>query len=381
VRRVAIYLISDGMGGAEQVVWQTIYGLRKYDSIHLIVNNEIASFYADLLPDNRFLNIGDIFLHSKKKFRFIRLLLNNRFYSCIPWIIRFKSQKIADYLAINNIEIIHSHLDYTLYSALNIKKIKTNIKVFHTGHSAFGLIENKLLKPSLPLSRIDFNSVNKMICVSQYIYNLYKEKGIPINESEIIYNGIDYSLTGICSRPAKKNNEFQILYVGGSKYVKGYDILIDTVDILQKSNFNFHIIVLGHLTDHCEFVTMIRQLQLEKFFSLVGYVDPPKHLNYFKSADILFMPSRSEVLPIAAIEALSLDLPVIAGNVGGLPEIIKHGENGLLSNNNPQDYCDFIIYLKANYNSFLVKVKSYNIKIKPKFNAINMCKSLLEIYS
>jgi hypothetical protein len=147
VKRVAIYLISDGMGGAEQVVWQTIKGLSKYDSIYLIVNNEIASYYASIIPDSRVLNIGDIFIHSKKKYRVVRFLLNNRVYSLIPFIIRFKSAKIADYLRNNNIEILHSHLDYALYSSLYIKKIKTNIKIFHTVHGAFGLIEDKLLKP------------------------------------------------------------------------------------------------------------------------------------------------------------------------------------------------------------------------------------------
>ncbi len=48
---------------------------------------------------------------------------------------------------------------------------------------------------------------------------------------------------------------------------------------------------------------------------MIGFVDPPMHLEYFKKADILFMPSRSEAMPIAAIEALFSNLPVVASNV------------------------------------------------------------------
>jgi len=125
---------------------------------------------------------------------------------------------------------------------------------------------------------------------------------------------------------------------------------------------------------------MIKKRGLEKFFKLTGYVDPPNHLNYFKSSDILFMPSRSEALPIAAIEAISLDLPIIASNVGGLPELIRHGENGLLGNNDPQEYCDFILDLIANYDTFLERARNYNLKIRPKFEAKNMCQKLLLIY-
>jgi glycosyltransferase involved in cell wall biosynthesis len=382
VNRVVILLISDGIGGAEQVVWQTIHGLSKYESIYLAVNNEIASFYADLLPNSRILNIGDIFLHTRKKLRIIRFFINNRYYSLIPLMIRLKSGRIANYLIRNEISIIHSHLDYALYSSLQVKRILKEIKIFHTVHGAFGLVEDKLLKPSLPLSSFDFKIINKLIFVSQYNYNLYKEKSIPVNDYKIIYNGIDLHSEASYSREIRAIKEFEILYVGGSKYVKGYDILVETIVLLRRSfpENPFHVVVLGHLTDHCDFVSMTKQRGIEQYFRLIGYVTPPLHLAYFKSANVLFMPSRSEALPIAAIEAISLDLPVIASNTGGLPEIIKHGKNGMLGNNNPRVYIDLILDLFAGYNTFLEKTRDYNHKTKHQFDANYMCQELLEIY-
>ena len=239
MKRVAIYLISDGMGGAEQVVWQTIKSFRHSESIFLIVNNEIAPFYNHFLPENRILNIGDIFLHSKIKFRYLRYLLHNRFYSLIPWIILSKSIKVQKYLIYNDIDIIHPHLDYALYSSLHLKKINNKLIIYYTVHGAFGLVEDKLLRPSMALSRIDFKAVDKIIFVSQYMVNLYKAKNILINEFEIIYNGIKYLDDGIYSKTIKTNNELEILYVGGSKYVKGFDILVETADLLSKSNYDF----------------------------------------------------------------------------------------------------------------------------------------------
>lgn len=382
MKRVVIFLISDGIGGAEQVVWQTIHGLGKYESIYLAVNNEIAAFYANLLPDYRILNIGDIFLHTRKKLRIVRFLINNRYHSLIPLMIRLKSGGIANFLIKNEISIIHSHLDYALYSSLQVKKILKEVKIFHTVHGAFGLVEDKLLKPSLPLSRFDFKKVNKLIFVSQYNYNLYKEKSIPVNDFKIIYNGIDFNSNVSFSRNIRTSKEFEILYVGGSKYVKGYDILVETIVLLRKSflEHSFHVVVLGHLTDHCDFVSMIKQRGIEQYFRLIGYVNPPLHLAYFKSADVLFMPSRSEALPIAAIEAISLDLPVIASNIGGLPEIIKHGKNGMLGKNNPTEYTDYILDLFRDYNTFLEKTRKYNHKTKHQFDANLMCQKLLEIY-
>jgi len=382
MRKVAVYLISDGMGGAEQVVWQSIFGFKESNSIYLIVNNEIASFYADLLPECRFLNIGDIYLHSKKKFRTFRFFLNNRFYSLIPWIIRTKTKKVVEFLSRNEIEILHSHLDYTLYSSLRTKKKITSVKLFHSVHSAFGLTENSSLKSSLPLSRINFCFVDKLIFVSNYIYNLYKIKNIPINEYEIIYNGINFLNKEIYREKVNSNNEFEILYVGGSKYVKGYDILVETIDLLSKSKteWNFQVIVLGQVSDNSDFFRMIKERGIGHLFRFVGFIPPPKHLNFFKSADMLIMPSRSEVLPLAAIEAISLDLPILASNVGGLSEIVKHNENGLLTNNSPIEYYQYILDLMAGYNTFLKKARSYNQGIMSQFDAKNMCQKLLKIY-
>lgn len=382
MKRVAIFLISDGIGGAEQVVWQTINGLGHNGSIYLIVNNEIAGFYENLLPDSRVLNIGDVFLQSKSKYRFIRLLIKNRFFNTIPLVIKLKSKIILDFILKNKVDLIHAHLDYAAFSSLLIKKKKKEIKVFLTVHGASGLTEDKLLKPSLRLSLIDFSSIDKLIFVSQYIHNLYKTKNIQINDYEIIYNGIDQNNDLHSFRSPKINKEFRILYVGGSKYIKGYDILADTVTLLQQSDLkdSFRVVVLGHLSDGCDFIKIIRSRNIEQVFELIGFIPPPLHLCYFRSADVLFMPSRSEALPIAALEAISLNLPVIVNCVGGLPEIVKHGENGFLGDNNPGKYLEHFIELFGSYNKFLEKVILYNIKLKSQFDSANMCQKLTQLY-
>ena len=382
MKRVAIYLISDGIGGAEQVVWEIINGLGKSNSIYLIINNEIIFFYSGLLPADKILNIGDVFLNTHKKLRFVRFIFNNRFYSLIPLIIRLKSWKITNYLIANDIGIIHSHLDYSLYSSLQIKSRINGIKVFHTIHGAFGLIEDKQLKPSVPLSSIDFNSIDKLIFVSVYNYNLFKTKGIYINEYEIIYNGIENRYNGIYARQLRKNKDFEILYVGGCKYVKGYDILVETINLLKEFNLGrkFHVVVLGQLADGCNLLKMIKQKGIEHFFNLIGFVDPPGHLDYFISADILFMPSRSEALPIAAIEAVYFDLPVIASNVGGIPEVIKDGENGLLADGEPEKLALKIYKMCNDFDKYASKAHDTNKELRKKFSSINMCNMYMNLY-
>ena len=71
MNKVAVYVISDGIGGAEQVVWQTISALKEQPGIFLIFNNEIADYYSDLLESHRFLNIGNIYPHLNPSFRLV----------------------------------------------------------------------------------------------------------------------------------------------------------------------------------------------------------------------------------------------------------------------------------------------------------------------
>jgi glycosyltransferase involved in cell wall biosynthesis len=74
--------------------------------------------------------------------------------------------------------------------------------------------------------------------------------------------------------------------------------------------------------------------------------DVPDVLRRF---DVFVIPSRSESFGVAAVEASSVGLPVIASNVGGLPEVVIDGETGLLfESENVNDLCDKLYYFYQN---------------------------------
>jgi len=65
-------------------------------------------------------------------------------------------------------------------------------------------------------------------------------------------------------------------------------------------------------------------------FAFPGWVTPQQVLEHFEEGDILFMPSRSEGLPIVGVQALAKGLAVVAGAVGGFLDVVAEGENGFL---------------------------------------------------
>jgi D-inositol-3-phosphate glycosyltransferase len=76
----------------------------------------------------------------------------------------------------------------------------------------------------------------------------------------------------------------------------------------------------------------------------VRFLDPVRHhdlAHYYRAADVLVVPSRSESFGLVAAEAQASGLPVIAANVGGLAFAVADGESGYLIDGwNPQDYAE-----------------------------------------
>jgi glycosyltransferase involved in cell wall biosynthesis len=65
-------------------------------------------------------------------------------------------------------------------------------------------------------------------------------------------------------------------------------------------------------------------------FHLTGWLDPQDVLNWFDKSDILFMPSRSEGLPVVGVQALAKGLAIVASRVGGFVDLVDDDKNGYL---------------------------------------------------
>lgn len=75
---------------------------------------------------------------------------------------------------------------------------------------------------------------------------------------------------------------------------------------------------------------MVEEMGLSDAVRFVGFLDLKKKLKEFSNADIYINTNQIDNMPVSVVEARALGLPVVATNVGGLPYLIEHGENGLL---------------------------------------------------
>jgi glycosyltransferase involved in cell wall biosynthesis len=74
---------------------------------------------------------------------------------------------------------------------------------------------------------------------------------------------------------------------------------------------------------------LITSLQLNEFVSIRQWLDPEKRDELLRESDVFLLPSYNEGLPMSMLEAMAFGLPVIVTPVGGIPEIVSQGREGL----------------------------------------------------
>jgi spore coat protein SA len=140
---------------------------------------------------------------------------------------------------------------------------------------------------------------------------------------EVNYNGIDEKLfhpAAPIERPRNGSRAFRIGFAGRLSAFKGLDTLAKTAHLLGPS-FEFHIA--GPVEGGY-------QVPSGPNLFHTGVKDPTSVAKFLRTMDCFYFPSLRESFGIVVVEAMSTGLPVIASAVGGLPEIIRSGVNGIL---------------------------------------------------
>lgn len=109
--------------------------------------------------------------------------------------------------------------------------------------------------------------------------------------------------------------------------------IFDLVSMLAENKAYFSgkvIFHLGGIGKVDELRALIKKYGLEELVDFMGWVGEEGKAKLYRDVDAFFLPSYNEGLPIVILEAMSYGLPVIATNVGGIPEVMENGKNGFL---------------------------------------------------
>lgn len=134
---------------------------------------------------------------------------------------------------------------------------------------------------------------------------------------------------------ARKKTGNTILSVGRLIDLKGTKYLIDAIPKVLSVHSDTVLKIIGDGPERALLEKQARDLGIEKHIVFSGIINPPDLPPYYHSADVFVLPSivkdgKTEGLGVVLLEAMASGVPVIGSNVGGIPDIIRDGENGFL---------------------------------------------------
>jgi len=123
----------------------------------------------------------------------------------------------------------------------------------------------------------------------------------------------------------------EFLLVGRDHWIKNYTLVLQYAKVLKNLNINYKFIFVGfNKSDSEEIHFTSNQLEIDEYIEFIPKQNSDQLRHLYISSDALILPSMEEGIANVCIEAMSLRLPVISFNVGGMSELITHLESGLL---------------------------------------------------
>ncbi len=174
-----------------------------------------------------------------------------------------------------------------------------------------------------------------------------------------------------------------VLFVGRIQPLKGIDIAIEAVSKLEDA----HLVAVGGPSGPAGHTEAQRARDLVDqlgFTNRCHFVPPQPHYQlaeFYRAADILLVPSRSESFGLVAAEAQACGLPVVAARTGGLPHVVSQGESGILIDGwNPADYTDAIQRILDD-RDLEMRLSTGAVRYSERFSWPATAERLLELYA
>lgn len=231
------------------------------------------------------------------------------------------------------------------------------IKIIATEHDPFALngLKKSFKKKCLQKTAhtIAVSNSNK-----ELMLKLYPELK---NKISTIHNGIDLhdfekELLHFTSQEKNRikqklfqanNEDFIITSIAALHPRKGLKYLFQAFKQVQEKHSNSKLIIIGEGPEKKSLEKLIKNLDLFNKVMLLGHQDNIPGI--LKSSDLFVLPSVKEAFGLVLLEAMAAQLPIIASNVGGIPEIIQNHKNGeLVESEAPQALSAKIIELIGN---------------------------------
>lgn len=227
---------------------------------------------------------------------------------------------------------------------------------------------------------------NRLVAVSNFVRGMLHGRGIPDKYINTVYNGTDFTELE-ASDPDGVRREFHLEpstrlvgLVGRVCREKGHLLMVEAMKDVLQVHRDAHVMFVGRIEASFddEFQAAINDAGIRKHVTLTGVRhDVPRLLDSF---EFTTMPSHQETFGIAAIEAMARSRAVVASNIGGLPEVVRHQQTGLLVDLRPEALAEAVDHLLSNPSEGQQMGQLGRLLVEQKFTLRHMADRLEGVY-
>ncbi len=228
--------------------------------------------------------------------------------------------------------VLHTHGYKTNILAFLFAK-RFNIKVISTVHG--WLHADRLITRFLnQVNLLCLRRFDNIIAVSEAVKTGLEKCGIPAAKITVIKNIPAFSSGGPSAAGSVKDKlgispQAKLVgFIGRLEKVKGGAQFIDAALSALETRKDLHFLLIGDGSQKPVLEEMVEKSGQQSHFHFTGYLSDPTEA--FNSLDLYVLSSLDEGIPLTLLEAMSFGIPVIATKVGGVPEVITNGLNGIL---------------------------------------------------
>jgi glycosyltransferase involved in cell wall biosynthesis len=225
------------------------------------------------------------------------------------------------------------------------------------------------------LERALMDSTELFLFESAFARDTYQRTiGTPKGLVRCVFNGVT---ANEFDPVLKAEDATDVLYVGEFRQIKGADLLIDAVARLRADGRPVTLTLAGDGEESANLKAQVAKLGLGEAVRFIGHV---KARYGFSKGTLLVVPSRGDSMPYVVIEAAAAGVPMVAANVGGIPEIFDSHRDALFAPNLPAAMADAIESALEDPAATLGRAKSLRERIFLHFSQKAMVEGVMAGY-
>lgn len=240
--------------------------------------------------------------------------------------------KMAEVAAYEKLDVLHVHyaIPHAISAHLAKQILKGKIRVITTLHGTDITLVGRD-ESYLPITKFGIEVSDEVTAVSQWlkeetIRNFSTDKAIEVIPNFVDPSRFHRSPSAFCDAYGKRGEKL-VCHVSNFRPVKR---VMDVVETFEKivAKVPARLIMIGDGPERSRAEAYARAHHLRDKVTFLGNV--PNLEEVLGGCDLFILPSESESFGMAALEAMAAEVPVIATNTGGLPEVVTDGETGFL---------------------------------------------------